>query len=178
MTRLLVTKAFTLLVVFISAYSVVLAQQTGTQSDFQATVKIGTYRDLGFWRKLKLGTAPYVNRRLLDTAAVGYRYNLDNLIERVDCEQQESNEIYGALVEGKVMFANGGQDGEFQVISPDDPRLREHIDTCEHFRAWADTQQQEITNAAFISIYSEFAEVPGTPVVAWVAEPWTRQAGQ
>ena len=175
MNRMLVTMVEVLLGMLVLAYTAAFAQEI----DPQSTVKIGVYRDLGFLRKLKLGTAPYVNPRLLDTAATGYRYNLDELTGLIDCNQQESpGEIYSAVVEGRIMFANGGQGGEFQVISPDSPLLRDHIRTCEKFSEWAGSQQRETTMAAFISVYSQLGEASGNPVVAWVAEPWTRQAGQ
>lgn len=175
MNRTVVTMAEVLLGMFVLACTTAFAQDDPqSMVETQSTVKIGVYRDLGFLRKVKLGTAPYVNPRLLDTAATGYRYNPDDLTERVNCEQQD--EIYSAVVEGKIMFANGRQGGEFEVIAPDNPQLRNQIDTCERFSTWANQLERE--TAAFISVYSRFGEASGAPVVAWVAEPWARQAGQ
>ena len=71
------------------------------------------------------------------------------------------------------MFANGGQNGEFQVVSPDDAPFQDHIHTCESFKSWAG--QRKSTNAALVSVYSSLDEVSGTPVVAWAAEEWTGQ---
>jgi len=45
------------------------------KSDFRP-VMAGEYRDLTWFRKLKLGTAPYVNPRLLRTAVVVFQYRL------------------------------------------------------------------------------------------------------
>lgn len=47
-----------------------------------AIVNAGEYRDLNFWRKLKLGTAPYVNPRLLRRAVVAYVYDIDKVMEK------------------------------------------------------------------------------------------------
>lgn len=49
-------------------------------------VNAGEYRDLNFWRKLKLGTAPYVNPRLLRLAVVAYVYDIDRVIEKLGNE--------------------------------------------------------------------------------------------
>jgi hypothetical protein len=41
-------------------------------------VRTGEYKDLTWYRELKLGTAPYVNPGLLQSTAIVYKYDLDS----------------------------------------------------------------------------------------------------
>lgn len=79
-------------------------------------VRKGEYRDLNFWRKLKLGTAPYVNAGLLKRAKVAYKYPMGGLIEMAGLPS-----VSAKLRTGEIGFVQITAEGSFIVISPDDP---------------------------------------------------------
>ncbi len=79
-------------------------------------VRKGEYRNLNFWRKLKLGTAPYVNARLLKRAKVAYTYPMGGLIETAGLPA-----VSAKLQTGEIGFVQITAEGSFIIISPDDP---------------------------------------------------------
>ena len=67
----------------------------GSEHNKAAILQIGDYRPLGFWRKLKLGTAPYVNPGLLKNTSVAYGY-APEVLDNIEHEKA----IFEKLVEG------------------------------------------------------------------------------
>lgn len=79
-------------------------------------VRKGEYRNLNFWRKLKLGTAPYVNAGLLKRVKVAYTYPMGDLIETAGLPS-----VSAKLQTGEIGIVQITAKGSFIVISPDDP---------------------------------------------------------
>jgi len=85
-----------------------------TGQTMHAVMKTGDYRDLTFLRKVKLGTAPFVNPQLLGTAAVAYRYRHQDIAAAEDLEQ-----LVRAMSDGTAWIANESNDNIYKVIGVD-----------------------------------------------------------
>lgn len=79
-------------------------------------VRKGEYRNLNFWRKLKLGTAPYVNAGLLKRVKVAYTYPMGDLIETAGLPS-----VSAKLQTGEIGIVQITAKGSYKVIPPDDP---------------------------------------------------------
>ena len=76
-------------------------------------VRIGEYRDLTWYRKFKLGTAPFVNAGLLHRSAVAFLYPPDVVLSAA---QSDNAGMFAAWLEGGfVGFAWQNEDGVYRV---------------------------------------------------------------
>jgi hypothetical protein len=90
---------------------VVIAQDSTQPQPSAGVVKTGDYRELNFWRNLKLGTAPYVNPKLLDTAAITFKYEPMAIEKAISAEKLKQ-----AVAAGELVVAERSDDG-FKVLS-------------------------------------------------------------
>jgi hypothetical protein len=99
-----------------SAVVGVVAQNPQLDESQSGVVKTGEYRDLTFLRNLKLGTAPYVNPRLLKTSEVAYKYDAGVVAAAADFAT-----LWDALKSGEIALARVTDDEYYWVISAADP---------------------------------------------------------
>ena len=129
-------------------------------------VKNGEYRDLTFWRVLKLGTAPFVNPGLAETAFVAYRYDAE-----LAFEPEYSSYLANLAKAGKVSVAWQTDEGVYHVLTVEE-------ETLEAFKAYraaeaelleAISRIQAKGREAYVVSSSKiaFANAEGRPIVSW-----------
>ena len=133
----------------------------------EMAVKLGTYRDMTIWRKLKLGTAAYVNPTLLKTAAVGYAYVPEAF------SADNAKELFKSVVAGKMMAATVDV-GQVYVIPPDKMQTMAGIpETPKAFAKWLKSFSAEMPDVIFVGSSPVSCGVTGAPLVAWNTYDWT-----
>jgi hypothetical protein len=81
----------------------------GSENKHPAVLQVGDYRPLGFWRRLKLATAPYVNPGLLRNTSVTYGYGPE-VLDKIEHEKA----LFDKFKEGKAAIAIDN-DGLYQL---------------------------------------------------------------
>jgi hypothetical protein len=139
---------------------------TATSTDAQTAstpVRAGAYKDLNFWRSLKLGTASFVDPGLAKSAAIAYRYHLSDL------KTLDSAELSKVIEAHKLALGTQGpnQNGEITVNIIDTPGLTLDA-TKKLIDLWLKNSEAAGKNAFFISPFSTLADkLKGTPIVSW-----------
>jgi hypothetical protein len=88
---------------------------TGQPSVNCQVVMVGNFRPFDFWTKLKLGTAYYVNPKLVQNSSISYLYATTS-----DGQSPETGKIFlNDLASGKVTLAQRQLSGTIFVFSPD-----------------------------------------------------------
>jgi hypothetical protein len=76
-------------------------------------IKWGDYEPLTFWRKLKLGTAFYVNPEVASPASVSYVYPTSLMNDPAKAKQ-----VLTAVKSGTATLAQQKPDGDFFIVPP------------------------------------------------------------
>ena len=135
------------------------------------TVKIGSYQIMDIWDHIKLGTAPYINPRLLEKAAVGYSYEPN--IEEWDLILEAG--LYDYFKSNKYTFGKVLENDEIKVAPfyawknlplgefPIDMTSKEAFGNA--VIEWIG--QNRSSDWALIGVFPELAGVAGDPIVTW-----------
>lgn len=138
---------------------IVVAEEPALEKRAVEVVKGGEYRDLTFWRKLKLGAAPYVNPGLAKTAAVAYKY--DTRIVMKAAGTQKVSQFLEVLNSGVVVFAICDNDSQRCVVLQIQPNISDE-------KALADQVAESGGKGALVSTSGQLLDIdPLTPVVSW-----------
>lgn len=122
-----------------------------------AAVQAGDYRDLTWFRKLKVRTAPYVNPNLLKQSAVAYKYDPQALLKAAGWD-----EVYTGLKSGQIALGKKLDDGSYEVLSPEDPAWRDVVMKFKEAGKWSGIVVMSHANQAF-------GHRPSGQLVTWEA---------
>lgn len=145
-----------------------------TADNKSSRVKVGVYETMDLWDHIKLGTAAYVNPQVLEDAAVGYFYTLNN---------DEWNEIlnsglYRYFESEEYTFGRRLESGEIEVpvfevqnTSWSAGGLTIDMSSESAFniaiKGWVAEQAED--GWALVGVLPELGDVSGEPIVAWDA---------
>ena len=123
--------------------------------------------DYNWLRKLKVGTAPFVDARLLDQIFVGYKFQLDQI------EIDINDDIVRAFASGNLMY--GSSDGgsyPIGAIGLDDALSESNNEKsfAERLkRGHADALKKEWT---IIGKQEVISDIRGDEIVCWTSNTW------
>lgn len=122
------------------------AQQAERVDIIPAVLTTGDYRDLNWYRRVKLGTAPYVNPDLMDNVTVAFTYDFNEVLSTAKKEA-----IAEELVSGKIAAAVPSS-GAWKVHAYWDPIWFE-----KYGLRWENFQKSDL--AEFMSLYGDLSMV-------------------
>lgn len=123
-----------------------------------AVLMDGEYRDLTWYRKLKLGTAPYFNPGLLRVTAIAYKYDAGKFTDLPDWSAMAAK-----LKAGEVGLAKHGAKDVYMVLKRSAPEWAMVV-------ASPDGLQQLKGNVVFISTSDILlGMLPTDALVSWYA---------
>jgi hypothetical protein len=146
----------------IGVFTLAAQGQAGDQQD--CMVKVGKYRELNFWRQLKIGAAEYVNPGLFKTSALAYRYDVGKFQKQLDLSK-----LYADVGSGKIAFANGaGSDADFIVYEAGTPEWKKIF---ADFQAHATSQSAQWSpNYSIVTSMADlYGAHPSGQIVSWDA---------
>lgn len=114
----------------------------------------GYYYDLNWYRTIKLGTAPFFDAELANSAKVAYRYDVNAISPSV------AGQLYRA---GTLVPAGLGDDGEFWVP----PRSAD-----DDLTGTIATLRDRCRAVVYIGENDELNGSVGNAVVSWAPIPW------
>ena len=119
-----------------------------------ALLQGGEYRDLNWYRRMKLGSAYFVNPGLVKQAAVAYKYPVE-LLDEADVQwQAKMLMMKGGLAVGKI-----SEDGHIVLHWGQDSRTLEEIVTVFEEAMWG--------GAVLVTSKQTLGSIEGKPIVSW-----------
>jgi hypothetical protein len=133
----------------------------GQQGAPGCVIKTGEYRELNFWRQLKVGAAEFVNPTLIQNSSIAYKFDPQELYSAAGPGKWKQY-----LEDGQLAWA-GNSDGAYRV---------RNLDKAEIGRLLvADTWPKDMILVASTDKLLGVAS-KGRPLISWDAKPSTMPA--
>lgn len=163
MTRLILL--FTALVLTFGLGTPLIADSPKEPQTVPMKVNVGNFHELNIARQIKLGTAYYVNPRLVHQAVVSYAHPVAPILISGQAE-----DLYDLVIDGRVAFAKKYPGGTYKVVSPEQAVEMGLID-ADDFTAF-----EESLKKSDIKVVSHdkvlFGIERAIPIVSWEPTEW------
>lgn len=146
-----------------------LCNSVNSQSNADSSVLPRACHDYTWYRKLKVGTAPFVNPRLLEEAFVGYKFRPDQIT--ID------DNIVNDFASGRLMFGGlAPRSDSINAIELDRlPEFSNSLNNHESFTDWLTRQHNDAStnNLAIIGRQESIGNSHGEEIVCWTSKKWS-----